>query len=250
MLPLQLITIIIAFFFGLTLRRLSNAAMEKKANEASKKRPIPSPGAESLDSNKPKCERNEENDSEIFTMDGFSTDLTLRARYVAAKQASFDEPFELSEGDFTLTHAIRARVDASPPTAEREIVAGAPLSNDTIADILKKVKPDCYKAQAWVKTHEVSKAVIERVKTKSENRDELRKKSVRQLHGRARQAETQFEAPRYQATAPTPNLQVPEGRTVEEELEDARVVYNRVSLAHDRLLKTIADIEDFRKTLS
>ncbi|KAE8159341.1 hypothetical protein BDV40DRAFT_290982 [Aspergillus tamarii] len=244
------ITITIAFFFGLTLRRLYNAAMEKRANEASKKRPIPSPGAAFRDSNKAKCERNEENDSQIFTMDSRSTDSTLRAQYVTAKQASFDKPFELSEGDFTLTHAIRARVDASPPTAERETIAGAPLPNDTIADILKKVKPDCYKAQAWVKAHEVSKAAIERVKTQSENRDDLRKKSVRQLHSRARQAEAQIEAPRYQATAPTPNLQVPEGRTVEEELEDARVVYNRVSLAHDRLLKTIADIEDFRKTLS
>ncbi|KAE8132611.1 hypothetical protein BDV38DRAFT_287529 [Aspergillus pseudotamarii] len=224
--------------------------MGKRANEASKKRPIPSPGGELRGSNKAKYERNEENDSEIFTMDGFSTDPTLRARHVAAKQASFDEPFELSEGDFTLTHAIRARVDASPPTAERETVAGAPLSNDTIADILKKVKPDCYKAQAWVKAHEVSKAAMERVKTKSENPDNLKKKSVRELHSRARQADAQFEAPRYQATAPAPNLQAPEDRTVEEELEDARVVYNRVSLAHDRLLKTIADIEDFRKTLS
>ena len=112
MLPLQFITIIIAFFFGLTLRRLYNAAMGKRANEASKKRPIPSPGAEIHGSNKAKYEHNEENDSEIFTMDGFSTDSTLRARHVAAKQASFDEPFELSEGDFTLTHAIRARVDA------------------------------------------------------------------------------------------------------------------------------------------
>lgn len=108
MLLLQLITIIITFFFGLTLRRLYNAAIEKRASEASKKRPLPSPGAELLDSNK----RNEENDSEIFTMDSFSTDLMLRARYVAAKQASFDEPFELSEGDSTLTHAIRARVGA------------------------------------------------------------------------------------------------------------------------------------------
>ena len=86
--------------------------MEKRANEASKKRPIPSPGAAFRDSNKAKCERNEENDSQIFTMDSRSTDSTLRAQYVTAKQASFDKPFELSEGDFTLTHAIRARVDA------------------------------------------------------------------------------------------------------------------------------------------
>ncbi|KAE8326855.1 hypothetical protein BDV39DRAFT_205527 [Aspergillus sergii] len=246
MLLLQLITIIIAFFFGLTLRRLYNAAMEKRANEASKKRPLLSPGAEYLDSNK----RNEENDSEIFTMDSFSTDSMLRARYVAAKQASFDEPFELSEGDSTLTHAIRARIDASPPTAERETVAGAPLSDDAVADILKKVKPDCHKAQAWVKAQELSKAAMERIRAKSENRDDLIKKSVRQSHGRARQAKAQFDAPRYQATAAAPNLQAPEGRTVEEELEDARVVYNRVSLAHDRLLKTIADMEEFRKTLS
>ncbi|KAB8273253.1 hypothetical protein BDV30DRAFT_238681 [Aspergillus minisclerotigenes] len=246
MLLLQLITIIIAFFFGLTLRRLYNAAMEKRANEASKKRPLPSPGAEFLDSNK----RNEENDSEIFTMDSFSTDLMLRARYVAAKQASFDEPFELSEGDSTLTHAIRARVDASPPTAERETVAGAPLSDDAVADILKKVKPDCHKAQAWVKAQELSKVTMERIRANSENRNGLRKKLVRQSHGRARQAEAQFDAPRYQATAPAPNLQAPDDRTVEEELEDARVVYNRVSLAHDRLLKTIANMEEFRKTLS
>ncbi|GMF86864.1 unnamed protein product [Aspergillus oryzae] len=207
--------------------------MEKRASEASKKRPLPSPGAELLDSNK----RNEENDSEIFTMDSFSTDLMLRARYVAAKQASFDEPFELSEGDSTLTHAIRARV-------------GAPLSDDAVADILKKVKPDCHKAQAWVKAQELSKVAMEQIRANSENRDGLRKKLVRQSHGRARQAEAQFDAPRYQATAPAPNLQAPDDRTVEEELEDARVVYNRVSLAHDRLLKTIADMEEFRKTLS
>ncbi|GAB1204629.1 hypothetical protein APSETT445_003291 [Aspergillus pseudonomiae] len=245
-----LITIIMAFFFGLTLRRLYNTDMEKRANEASKKRPIPSPGAEFLNSNKAKCERNEENDSEICTMDDFSTDLMLRARYVAAKQASFDEPFELSESDSTLSHAIRARVDANLPTAERGTVTGAPLSNDDVADILKKVKPDCHKAQAWVKAHEVSKAAMERLKAKSENRDALRKKSLRQLHGRGHQAEAQSDAPRYQARAPAPNLQAPEDRTVEEELEEARVVYNRVSLAHDRLLKTIVDMEEFRKTLS
>ncbi|KAF7620183.1 hypothetical protein AFLA_005495 [Aspergillus flavus NRRL3357] len=215
MLLLQLITIIITFFFGLTLRRLYNAAMEKRASEASKKRPLPSPGAELLDSNK----RNEENDSEIFTMDSFSTDLI-------------------------------ARVGASPPTAERETVAGAPLSDDAVADILKKVKPDCHKAQAWVKAQELSKVAMEQIRANSENRDGLRKKLVRQSHGRARQAEAQFDAPRYQATAPAPNLQAPDDRTVEEELEDARVVYNRVSLAHDRLLKTIADMEEFRKTLS
>ncbi|OGM42066.1 hypothetical protein ABOM_008572 [Aspergillus bombycis] len=197
-----------------------------------------------------KCERNEENDSEICTMDNFSTDLALRARYVAAKQASFDEPFELSEGDSTLSHAIRARVDANLPTAERGTVAGSPLSDENVADILKKVKPDCHKAQAWVKAHEVTKATMERLKAMSENRDALRKKAARQSHGRARQAEAQSDAPRYQARAPSPSLQVPEGRTVEEELEDARVVYNRVSLAHDRLLKTIADMEEFRKTLS
>lgn len=91
---------------------------------------------------------------------------------------------------------------------------------------------------------------MEQIRANSENRDGLRKKLVRQSHGRARQAEAQFDAPRYQETAPAPNLQAPDDRTVEEELEDARVVYNRVSLAHDRLLKTIADMEEFRKTLS
>ncbi|KAE8378194.1 hypothetical protein BDV26DRAFT_292424 [Aspergillus bertholletiae] len=224
--------------------------MEKYALKASKKRPIPSPSAGLLDPHRARCECECEcdyggNDSEVPATDRFPAD-----RYLADKQASLSEPFEVSGGDSTLTHTIKTRVAVRPPTAEKEFVAGDPLSSEAVADLLGRVKPDCHKAQAWIKEHGARKAAIKRANPRLEYRIDLRRNHVLQSHDGARRAGGQFDVPRYQIRAPMPSPEVPGGRTVEEELEEARVVYNRVNRAHDRLLKTIVDMEEFRKTLS
>lgn len=106
---LQLITTIIAFFFGLTFHRLYSAAIERRINENSKKkRPTPSPGAEPSGSNKAKCERKDDNDEEVFTMDDFPTEVLLKAHYMATKQSSLDQPLDMFESDVTLAASIRA----------------------------------------------------------------------------------------------------------------------------------------------
>ncbi|KAF5865379.1 hypothetical protein ETB97_004196 [Aspergillus alliaceus] len=231
---------------------LYSAAIEKRINEDSKKkRPTPSPGPEPSGSNKAKCERKGDDDEEVFTMDDFPTEVLLKAHYMATKQSSLDRPLGMFESDVTLAASIRAHAGANPPASDRENFAGTPLSNDAISNILKEVKPDCNKAQAWVKAHEASKAAKERAKVKLEGREDLRKRAVRLSYDRARQTASQSNAPRHEAgdLAPVAVPEVSEGRTVNEELEESRVVYNRVSLAHDRLLKTISDIEEFRKAV-
>ncbi|KAE8351587.1 hypothetical protein BDV28DRAFT_158632 [Aspergillus coremiiformis] len=255
MLPLHLIiSIILAFFFSLILHRFCDTAMEKQVNEElKKKRPTPSPGAETSGSNKTKCERQDDNDDEeVFIMDDFPTEILLETHCIVTKQASLEKPFEMLGSDANLTDAIQGRVNTHSPPSDRENVTGTPLSDDDITNILNDIKPECHKAEAWIKAHEASKAVKERGKVKLENRDDLRKKAVRQSHDRARQAASQSDVSSHDARAPglASALGGPGNHTVQEELEEARVVYNRVSLAHDRLLKTIADMEDFRKTMS
>ncbi|KAF7596138.1 hypothetical protein BBP40_003036 [Aspergillus hancockii] len=225
-----------------------NSARENKAKADSKKRPDPPPCPESSNtSNITKSER-----QSIKRKDDKENPELSMDKYWSDKKASLDRPFEMPGGDYFLNDVINAKARASSASTEGITTEGLPLSNDDIANILTVAKPECHKAQAWVMGHEASKAAKERAKTKSENRDDFRKQAARQSRDKGRQTTGQSNAPRNDIRAPPvpPPPPVSEVRTAAEELGESRAVYNRFHLAHERLLKTMAGMGEFRKTLS
>ncbi|KAJ9387213.1 hypothetical protein DTO063F5_3308 [Paecilomyces variotii] len=94
------------------------------------------------------------------------TRLSL-ANYRLAKAQALDQPFEYNETPESKKHRpppLKIMGPPSTPPLENEGNTPA-LSGDAIACILERTKPDCPKAQAWIKAHEVSKKLTEKAKT-------------------------------------------------------------------------------------
>lgn len=72
------------------------------------------------------------------------------------------------------------------------------LTKDAIADILRKTKPDCPKAQAWIKAQEGSKLARERMQATMGDREDLRKKVVQKIRDQARLAAVHSGAPKHE----------------------------------------------------
>ncbi|KAF9886535.1 hypothetical protein FE257_011306 [Aspergillus nanangensis] len=184
------------------------------------------------------------------------------ARFWAQKAECLEGPFDMPTGlvpmrelkDAVAQHITGKTEDTSAPTAP-------PLTNDAIADILKKTKPDCPRAQAWIQAHEIAKAARERMNGRIEDCDELRKKVARRLRDKARQVATNSGAPKNEIKAFLEELAEEDRIAAEceadadngkEKSKDAKddspeAVFERVCIAHERLNKTIAEIQEWRK---
>ena len=72
------------------------------------------------------------------------------------------------------------------------------LTKDAIAEILRKTKPGCPKAQAWIKAQEGSKLMRERMQASMGDREDLRKKVVQKIRDQARLAAVHSGAPKHE----------------------------------------------------
>ncbi|KAL1846807.1 hypothetical protein Plec18170_008948 [Paecilomyces lecythidis] len=88
------------------------------------------------------------------------------SRYRLEKAQALGQPFEYNENPGAKKHRPPPLKIMGPPSAPPlEDKGNTPaLSRDAIAHILKENKPDCPKAQAWLKAHEVSKKLTEKAK--------------------------------------------------------------------------------------
>ncbi|PKY07166.1 hypothetical protein P168DRAFT_324604 [Aspergillus campestris IBT 28561] len=84
------------------------------------------------------------------------------------------------------------------PRYEGSVHSMPALTKDAIADILRKTKPDCPKAQAWIKAQEGSKLARERMQATMGDREDLRKKVVQKIRDQARLAAVHSGAPKHE----------------------------------------------------
>ncbi|GAE00105.1 hypothetical protein PVAR5_8840 [Paecilomyces variotii No. 5] len=87
-------------------------------------------------------------------------------KYRLEKAEALGQPFEYNETPGAKKHRPPPLNIMGPPSAPplEDKGTSPALSRDAIARILKENKPDCPKAQAWVKAHEVSKKLTEKAK--------------------------------------------------------------------------------------
>lgn len=135
-----------------------------------------------------------------------------------------------------------------PGKTETAATGPPALSNDAIADILTKTKPDCPHAQAWIQAHEIQKAEQQR-----KERTELRNKVARRVRDKARKAAKKSDASKREVNEFLGELPK-EGQTNTAEQKPAdpkydtpEMILKRVDLAHERLKKTIEDCKRSRE---
>ncbi|KAL4892568.1 hypothetical protein BDV59DRAFT_43535 [Aspergillus ambiguus] len=195
------------------------------------------------------------------------------AQFWADKANALDDPVEVSSDACAVSALLTASVAASGgvrnaptdpltyadtpsmlmqnpqtilPKATAIATGPPPLSNEAIADILRKTKPECPRAQAWVQAHEIQKAAQER-----KDRAELRKTVVRRLRDKAREAAKKSGASKREIREFLGELPQEEsaGATMAGDPKDDTLerIHERVRLAHERLQQTIADYQGRQK---
>jgi hypothetical protein len=109
MLLLKSLAFTTAFFFGLTLRRIYNSAMEDIPKTNSRKRPTPPPAVpgSSNTSNKTSSNRHGAKRKD----DKENAELAMK-EYWSDKKASLDKPFEIPGEEALLVDAIKANASA------------------------------------------------------------------------------------------------------------------------------------------
>lgn len=124
-----------------------------------------------------------------------------------------------------------------------------PLSDDDIADMLRKLKPNDPRAQAWVQAHEIRKTEHARTLAQIEDRLELRRKIARRLRDKASTVAKESGAPKRDIKAFLKEQDVDEdqntsGIPAEDALDR---IQERVSIAHAKLQETMLDLNEWRK---
>ncbi|PTU20028.1 hypothetical protein P175DRAFT_0493825 [Aspergillus ochraceoroseus IBT 24754] len=111
-------------------------------------------------------------------------------KYWAAKAEALKQPVAFGA---PVKPALPLRIDydgiikpaeAQKPAKYKDTESYSTLSDDAVADILKQAKPDCEKAQAWIKAHESSKIARERRRAKILEREDLRKRIFEKMRSK------------------------------------------------------------------
>ncbi|GES64953.1 hypothetical protein ATEIFO6365_0009044800 [Aspergillus terreus] len=174
------------------------------------------------------------------------------ARFWAQKAESLDGPAEFSSKKCSVSELLNpseAFRREKPDKAETAATGPPALSNDAIADILRKTKPDCPHAQAWIQAHEIQKAEQQR-----KERAELRNKVARRVRDKARKAAKKSGASKREVNEFLGELPKEEQtNTAEQKPADPKddtpeMILKRVDEAHERLKKTIEDCKRSRES--
>ncbi|KAL5357385.1 hypothetical protein BJX96DRAFT_172472 [Aspergillus floccosus] len=172
-------------------------------------------------------------------------------RYWAQKAESLDKPAEVSPKKSSVSdllnpwEAFRREI---PEKAETTATGPPVLSNDAIADILRKTKPDCPHAQAWIQAHKIQKAEQQR-----KERAELRNKVARRLRDKARKAAKKSGASKHEVKEFLGELPKEEQtdtavrKPADPKDDTPEMILERVHVAHERLKKSVDDCRRFRE---
>ncbi|PLN76015.1 hypothetical protein BDW42DRAFT_199159 [Aspergillus taichungensis] len=127
------------------------------------------------------------------------------ARLWAKKAADLEKPFnevQFSVNPIPLKIGEDGKIHPAEPQTipryEGSVHSMPALTKDAIAEILRKTKPDCPKAQAWIKAQEGSKLARERMQATMGDREDVRKKVVQKIRDQARLAALHSGAPKHE----------------------------------------------------
>ncbi|PYI09664.1 hypothetical protein BO78DRAFT_384199 [Aspergillus sclerotiicarbonarius CBS 121057] len=179
------------------------------------------------------------------------------AKYWAEKAESLAAPFGPLPSD---PAAIEAKLDRDAtikPVAALKvpqfegIEKSPPLSHDAIGNILREAKGHCPKAQAWLKTHEMTKLVRDKMILGIDEREGLRKQVLQNLRHRTlvalKAANASKEEVREVLSKFPPAEKVDDAEAEDVEETGAEAQFQRVLDAHDRLRKALVEFEESKR---
>ncbi|PWY65379.1 hypothetical protein BO94DRAFT_529218 [Aspergillus sclerotioniger CBS 115572] len=163
------------------------------------------------------------------------------AKYWAEKAENLAAPFgPLPDNPAAIEAKLERGATIKPVAALKvpqvESVEKSPLSHSAIGNILREAKGHCPKAQAWLKAHEMTKLVKDKMILGVDERDSLRKQVVENLRHRTLVA------------LKAANASKEEVDDTEDVVESgAEAQFQRVLDAHDRLRKALVEFEQMKR---
>ncbi|PYH93916.1 hypothetical protein BO71DRAFT_242893 [Aspergillus ellipticus CBS 707.79] len=173
------------------------------------------------------------------------------ARFWVEKAESLASPFGSLPKDpmmSRLEHEAMRKQTAALKVPQYEGVDKRPLPHETIAKFLRETKQDCPKAQAWLKAHDMTKIMREKMLLGIGEREDLKKQVIRNLRYRTLLAlkaanASNEEVREVLSRFPAEKAEEPE----DESRTDPRAQFQRVMAAHEKLQKALAEYEALRK---